>query len=262
MKIKSSLEKHEITIFSVIAIALSALICYISYLTGNQNISILAVFTPSLGALTLTAITKGKPGVYALFVNQTLKKTAFKWILLSLFGIPAIASLAMLTSLDFNISGFHLRTTQLMPQVVVIVLIALGEEYGWRGYLLPRLMKKLSVFYSSLVLGLIWGFWHFPAYLIGTGVPREMDFPVFLLWVLLGTLFISWIYYYTRSVLTSILIHMSANAAFNYLLILPEFTGSMKTFWLFILYMSVLIVIVYYLRRKDLLHRVTLNKSH
>ena len=52
-----------------------------------------------------------------------------------------------------------------MPQVIVIVLIALGEEYGWRGFLLPALMKKFNLFYSSIILGLIWGCWHFPAYL-------------------------------------------------------------------------------------------------
>jgi membrane protease YdiL (CAAX protease family) len=56
------------------------------------------------------------------------------------------------------------------------------------------------------------GICHFPAYLIGTGTPREMSFLVFLLWVVLGTLFISWIYYYTESVLTSILARISANA--------------------------------------------------
>ena len=159
----------------------------------------------------------------------------------------------MLTFLDFDISRFHLRTTQLLPQAVVIVLIAIGEEYGWRGFLLPRLMKKFSVFHSSIILGLIWGIWHFPAYLIGTGVPLNMNFLVFLLWVVLGTLFISWIYFFTQSVLTSILVHISANAAFNYLFILPEFTGNMSTFWWFILYLSVLLMIIYLSGRKDLI---------
>lgn len=248
-----STEKKEIILFSVIVIALSSLICFISYALDDPNISILSVFTPSIVALILTAITRGKRGVTELFVQQTIRKTAFKWPLLSVIGIPILASLAMLTSLNFDLSDFHLRTTQLLPQVVVIVLIAFGEEYGWRGYLLPRLMKRFNVFYSSIILGLIWGFWHYPAYLIGTGTPLEMSFPVFLLWVVLGTLFISWIYYYTESVLTSILAHISANAAFNYLYILPEFTGSMNTFWLFILYLSVLIMIVYYVGRNDLI---------
>jgi membrane protease YdiL (CAAX protease family) len=261
MNISHSIEKKELTMFPVIAIALSSLICLISYKLDDPNISILAVFTPSLVALVLTAITQGRQGVYALFVKQTVRKTAFKWLLLSLIGIPVIASLAMLTSLDFNIFSFQLRTTQLMPQVVLIILIALGEEYGWRGYLLPRLMKKMNVFYSSLILGLIWGVWHFPAYLIGTGVPLHMNFLVFLMWVILGTLFISWIYFYSRSVLTSILAHISANAAFNYLLILPEFTGSMDTFWIFVLYMSVMVGMVFYFGREDLIKSETSDKT-
>lgn len=246
-------EKKEIILFSTIVIALSSIICFISYKTDNSNLSILSVFTPSILALVFTAINKGKKGVYELFVKQTIKKTRIKWFLLSLIGIPLVGSLAMLTSLNFDISKFSLRTYQLMPQIVVIILIALGEEYGWRGFLLPRLMNKFNLFYSSIILGLIWGFWHFPAYLIGTGVPLQMNFMVFLLWVILGTLFISWIYYYTKSVLTSILAHIGANAAFNYLLILPEFTGSMNTFWVFIFYLSIMMMIVFYVRRKDLI---------
>lgn len=249
----NSTEKRDVILFSTIVITLSSLICLIAYQFGDPNISLLSVFTPTIVALILTAITQGKSGLYELFVQQTFRKTDFKWILLSLIGLPILASLAMLTSLNFDLSGFQLRTTQLLPQVVVIVLIGIGEEYGWRGYLLPRLMKKFNVFNSSIILGLIWGFWHLPAYLIGTGTSQEMSFFVFLLWVVLGTLFISWIYAYTRSVFTSILVHISANAAFNYLYILPEFTGSMNTFWLFILYLAVLMMIVYYVGRKNLL---------
>ena len=171
-------EKNEVIYFSLIVISLSSLICFVSYRLNDENISILAVFTPSIVALFLTFFTRGKQGVYELFVKQTIRKTGLKWLLLSLVGIPAIAALAVLTSLSFDISRFGLRTTQLMPQIIVIILIAVGEEYGWRGYLLPRLIRKYSVINSSILLGLIWGFWHFPAYLIGTGVPLQMNFLV------------------------------------------------------------------------------------
>jgi membrane protease YdiL (CAAX protease family) len=40
----------------------------------------------------------------------------------------------------------------------------LGEEFGWRGYLLPRLLQRYSPLKSALVLGVIWGVWHFPLY--------------------------------------------------------------------------------------------------
>lgn len=253
-----SMIKKEIILFTAVVITLSSVICFVAYQLEEPNISIFTVLTPSLVALIYTATTKGKQGVYELFVTQTVRKTKFKWLLISMFGIPLLATLAVLTSLNFDFSAFALRSRELLPQMLVIVFIAIGEEYGWRGFLLPRLMNLLNLFYSSILLGLIWGFWHFPAYLIGKGVPLQMDFTVFLLWVVLGTLFISWIYYYTNSILTSILAHISANAAFHYLPLLPEFTGSIKTFWLLILFMLVLMMTVYYLGRKDLLKTIHL----
>lgn len=249
-------EKREIIYFSVINLVLSSLICFLAYKLDNLNLSVLSVFTPTVVAIILMAKSKGKAGVYDLMVAQTVRKTPLKWLIVSLVGIPFLAALAVLTMLDFDLSSFGLRTTQLMPQIIVIILIALGEEYGWRAFLLPRLMKRYTVFYSSIILGLIWGFWHFPAYLIGTGVPSEMNFLVFLLWVVLGSFFMSWIYYYTRSVLTSILVHIGANAAFNYLDVLPEFTGSMTVFWIFIAYLSIFLILVYRSRRKDLLQEI------
>jgi membrane protease YdiL (CAAX protease family) len=246
----------QIVLFSTLVIALSSSICFISYKLNNPSLSILSVLTPSLLAMVLTGLSTGRKGLHDLFVKQTIRKTAFQWVSVAVMGIPILSVLANLTSLNFDLSRFGLRTTQLMPQMIVIVFIALGEEYGWRGYLLPRLLKKYNILVASVILGLIWGVWHFPGYLIGAGVPLEMSFLVFLLWVVLGTLFISWIYFYTRNVLTSILAHIGANTAFNYLSILPEFTGNLTTFWIFIGYLTLLMVVVYYLKRTDLVSNV------
>jgi uncharacterized protein len=40
----------------------------------------------------------------------------------------------------------------------------LGEELGWRGFLLPKLLTKVSPLAASVVLGVIWGVWHLPLY--------------------------------------------------------------------------------------------------
>lgn len=241
----------EATLFSTLVLVLSALICYAGFSSGNKNLAILSVFTPSLVALILTAKASGRKGLHALFIQQTFGRTHPLWLLLSLLCIPMLAALAVLTELGFDLSHFQLRTTQILPQSAVIILIALGEEYGWRGYLFPKLRQRFNVLQASILVGLVWGLWHFPAYLIGTGVPLDMEFPVFLLWVLLASIVIGWIYSRTQSVLTSILVHIGANAAFNYLPLLPEFTGSMHTFWIFLLYMAILTGLLYSLRKKD-----------
>jgi hypothetical protein len=49
-------------------------------------------------------------------------------------------------------------------------LIAFGEEWGWRGYLLPRIMP-LGKWRAYLLLGAIWGLWHAPLILVGFNYP-------------------------------------------------------------------------------------------
>ena len=240
------------TAYILIILLISGLICYVSYSGNNPNLSIVNVIMPSLVALVVVAIFEGKKGITRVFKDQSRFKIGFKWLLLSLLGIPLIAALAVLVELNFELSAFGLRTSRLIPEMIVILIIGLGEEYGWRGFLQPRLMKKFSLFNASLLVGLIWGLWHFPAYLIGTGVPKEMNFLIFLLWVLLASLFIGWIYYHTQSVITSILVHISANASFNYLMLLPEFTGNMRTFYILILLLGILVFIIFYRQRQAL----------
>ncbi len=255
-------ENRELILFPILAITLSSLICSIAYQTDNSGLSLFSVFTPSVLAFIFTLIASGKKGIYSLFVKQTIKRASPLWLIISLAGIPFIGLMAVLTSNHFDFSQVSLRNYDLMPQMLVIILIALGEEYGWRGFLLPRLLRKFSLFWSSIILGLIWGMWHFPAYLIGKGVPQQMNFLVFMFWVILGSLFIGWIYFYTGSVLTSILAHISANVAFNYLFLLPEFTGSMQTFHIFLIYMTAALAIILTTGRKDLLKSANRTKEY
>ena len=42
-----------------------------------------------------------------------------------------------------------------------------GEEWGWRGYLLPKMSKQFSTVPTLLITGIIWGLWHAPLTVIG-----------------------------------------------------------------------------------------------
>jgi len=88
------------------------------------------------------------------------------------------------------------------------------EEPGWRGFLLPRLQKLYSPLRSSLILAILWAFWHWP-FLQG-GLPGIV---VYLLLVVapLAILFTA-VYNWTRgSLLVVILLHASVNLTEQYL---------------------------------------------
>ena len=96
---------------------------------------------------------------------------------------------------------------------LINMLLALGEELGWRGYLLPKLLP-LGQGKAILVSGAIWGFWHAPAILQGHNYPSQPVLGVFLMvvfCVLLGA-FLSWLYLQTRSPWAPALAHGAVNA--------------------------------------------------
>ena len=54
------------------------------------------------------------------------------------------------------------------------------EELGWRGFALPMLQRRFAPVWSSLILGLVWGFWHLPAFLLSGTQQSAWSFTPFL----------------------------------------------------------------------------------
>lgn len=235
------IKNNQVTIYILAVLLSSSLIAAGAQAIGNLDLSILSVFTPSFIALVLVLMVDGRSGAKSLFVHQLLKPFGKGWFLFALMVFPLAGITAVGLHSMLGGPSLELRTTQLLPQVIVILLISLGEEFGWRGYLLPRLQEKHSALVASLILGMVWGLWHFPASLIGTGVPLEMPFLVFMSWVLLATLVMTFVYNNTGSILLAILMHSMANASFNYLPLLPEFVGQIHTFYIFLAVVGLLV---------------------
>jgi membrane protease YdiL (CAAX protease family) len=96
---------------------------------------------------------------------------------------------------------------------LINIVFALGEELGWRGFLLPHLMP-LGQWKAILISGIIWGVWHAPAVAQGhnyPGYPILGMFMMIIFCVLLGTIF-SWLYLNTKSPWVAALAHGSINA--------------------------------------------------
>jgi len=106
------------------------------------------------------------------------------------------------------------------PAVLIVnttigVVPAIGEEYGWRGYLLPRLLP-LGEVRATALLAVIWATWHLPILLIGLNYPGQSAMtvlPMFMAMVTLTAFPFTWLFVASHhSVLVVAVMHSALNA--------------------------------------------------
>jgi membrane protease YdiL (CAAX protease family) len=136
---------------------------------------------------------------------------------------PTMAAFAdVLAGAGSTMPAWQVAAIQLLAAVTVAPLLnavfAFGEEFGWRGYLLPKLLG-LGRRRAVLLVGVVWGVWHWP--LVAMGYNYGFDYPgapwlglLGMVWftVLLGVLF-GWLALETGSVWPAALAHGAVNAA-------------------------------------------------
>jgi uncharacterized protein len=95
-----------------------------------------------------------------------------------------------------------------------LTLFTFGEEYGWRGYLLPRLLP-LGEIRASVLIGVIWGVWHLPLILAGLNYPGVNIFLAIIVFTFVTVaLSFTYTWFYVASsgsVLVAAVFHASTN---------------------------------------------------
>lgn len=204
----------------------------VSLQTNSTFTDLLGAFGPFFAALITTAIYDGRAGFRLLFKRLLTWRVGIQWYAFALFW-PAVLSLAKtgiavaLGSAAPNFSqppfvGLYPLPPELANTVPFIAFLpfvflqqmligsSMGEEPGWRGYALPRMLAQQSSFRASLLLGLLWSVWHLPLWLT-KGHPAQ---GTFLGWTVLGlmatTVLFTWVYNHTKgSLLLALLFHSS-----------------------------------------------------
>jgi len=133
--------------------------------------------------------------------------SSFTLIKQSLAGMPEVPE----STLPLLVAAQIAASLTLAP--LFNTLFALGEELGWRGYLLPKLLP-LGEFPAMLISGVIWGFWHAPAILQGHNYPDRplLGVGMMIVFTVLLGIFFSWLYLKTASPWAPALGHGTVNA--------------------------------------------------
>lgn len=160
-------------------------------------------------------------------------------ILLFIIGIPILLYMAahFISVLSFE-GNLDLNLVDGLKGIPIWVLLALpfgpmGEELGWRGYMLPKLLEKHSIATSTIYVGLAWGIWHLASFTFpGAAIPDFLQVTVwsvslFILYTISLSFIYSFVYLKTNgSVFYAILLHAFFNAASNIAL---DFFGETET---------------------------------
>jgi membrane protease YdiL (CAAX protease family) len=155
-------KKHRLIAFFVLAYLLTWWIYPV--LKVSPLLGIFGLFGPALAAIIVAAVTEGKSGVKSLLSRVVRWRVGLPWYLIAL-GLPTVLSLAT-AGLNYLLGApAFVQVGSLTVFDLVLFVLVIGEELGWRGYALPRLLEKRSPLIASLILGVLWGLWHLPTFL-------------------------------------------------------------------------------------------------
>ncbi len=219
---------HQVTSYFIITYAITWGIGLVAILFPEQfkrifgelnyfnPVAIIAIAAPTISATILAWAWEGRPGLKALYARFTQWRFGIQWYAFILIGIPF---LGWLSTLVMSATPVFVITSPLMAVSVFLNLLytgPLGEELGWRGYTLPRLLKQTSPLVASLILGFFWGVWHLPSFFISSTVQSGLSLPMFLVFSLCISTLMTWIFQHTGgSVLAAVLFHYTINISFS-----------------------------------------------
>lgn len=101
-----------------------------------------------------------------------------------------------------------------MVGMVDYAAYALGEEIGWRGFLVPELFKITSYTKTSIITGIIWALWHYPAIIFSTyngGTPFWYSLICFTVMIISSCFIYTWMRIKSNSLWTGVFLHASHN---------------------------------------------------
>jgi uncharacterized protein len=170
---------------------------------------------PSFAGVVLTRIVDGKSGLQVLLSKMFRAWVPLRWYTALL--LPPALVLTVLLLLERFVSPVY-APNHFFVGLLFGIPAGFLEEIGWMGYAFPKMRSESSGLVPSILLGLLWAFWHLPVInYLGTATPHGAYWlPFFLAFTLAMTamrVLIAWIYSNTKSVLLAQLMHISSTAS-------------------------------------------------
>lgn len=186
----------------------------------------LGALSASAAGIVLAGVEGGKKSIKELMQRGLIWRVGFRWWITAFLYIAPLAAAALFISMQLQGTSFDWSSLrplyEILPlMLVLIVLAGLGEEFGWRGFLLPRLQCRHSALIASLIVGIFHSLWHIPLFLVeGTAqnawaleIGFALAFLGYSIFVIAWSIQLAWFFNNTQgSVLCVAVVHGAGNA--------------------------------------------------
>lgn len=205
--------------------------------TTRQSLLVAGTFGPSVAAALVIVARRGRAGLRSEFAQQWKWRLPFRLWTLILFGPAVIVLIAIAIAQVLGAPAGQWNDPGqlfLIPPVFAYVVILggpLGEEFGWRGFALPRMERHIHPTAAVVLLGLIWGLWHLPLFWIEGTVQQQIPLGAFLTQITATSVIYGWLWNETRSLPAVVAIHAATNTTVGLLPVLPDAAGSLIPLW-------------------------------
>lgn len=173
---------------------------------------------PSLACLLVTGLVSGRAGYHELLARLVQWRVAARWYAVALLATPLLKT-AVLFALLFA-SPVFVPAILLTNDKATLLIVGLGaglavgffEELGWTGFAVPRLRARHDFVTTGLIVGLLWGAWHYPLFAgsagsSGTVPPILYELVLLFSWLPPYRVLMVWVYDRTGSLLLAVLMH-------------------------------------------------------
>jgi len=182
-------------------------------------VGLASLLGPSLAGVMMTGLVDGRAGFRSLLWRLLRWQVGVRWYIVAFLTAPLL-TLATLIPLSFASTAFlpsiltaDDKASLLLTGVATGLIVAVFEELGWTGFATPRLRQRHGILATGLIMGLLWGAWHFPLFAGSTGSSGELPPTLFLAsmlfsWLVPYRVLMVWVYDRTGSVLMAMAMHV------------------------------------------------------
>lgn len=190
-----------------------------------------SVWAPTVIALMLILAAGGTTRVRnELRTRLTIRRDKLWWLVVAIVVPILTSAFAMSVARSAGDGAPFIDLNSALPVVgMQLITGAVGEELGWRGYVLSRAGQTLGPAAASASMGILWAFWHLPAFFT-PGMPHQfIPLPLFLIAVASFGIFLGLLFTETQE---SVLPTMSAHVSLNIMLAIGGLDVTSRSFWL------------------------------